>query len=470
MLSCFGPEQRTLLYPKTSGVAEFREVLTGYIDRPTAEAHRPRIAPMGERPYDIVYRALKLPYWFGSHGALKHEIAVVVAEAARPRGLVTDISTRWEDTIYSGWLDFLGSGRTVIGVESGSSVLDRRGEIKAQIAAMDAERPGASFGEVDGRLPPGWDAYEFFAISPRHLEAVITKTCQVLIEGNYSGVLEADRHFIPLRRDFSNLPEVLDRIADHEALAAIAERAYEEVYLPGAHDLEQFANGLRALIPKRSSVVLPRAPVQRADTLAGDIRDAAGRASGRLASTAVRSARRARTNGVVRPTLRHTHASSMLPIAARGISKVPVAGTALRQACISALLMQAAIAPAPRRRLLMRYVADGAWRQVPPRALARDVFRIAVLDQLQAVSVDADGDSLVVKTHAGMTSPTAAQKGVYWDHSGAGEVVPITPHAPHLGSLRVGVGGVYRFDALSALQERYGELVREAIVPACADE
>ena len=40
-------------------------------------------------------------------------------------------------------------------------------------------------------MPRGWDSYAFFAISPRHLEAVITKTAQVLVEGRYSGVLGA---------------------------------------------------------------------------------------------------------------------------------------------------------------------------------------------------------------------------------------------------------------------------------------
>ncbi|MFL5926210.1 MAG: hypothetical protein ACJ77E_04680, partial [Gaiellaceae bacterium] len=336
VLSCFGAEQRALLYPKTSRVAEFREVLTGYIDRPTAEAHRPRILPMGERPYDIVYRALKLPYWFGSHGALKHEIGVAVAAAAQERGLATDISTRWEDTIFTAWLDFLGSGRTVIGVESGSSVLDRRGEIKAQIAALEAERPGAPFADVDARLPPGWDAYEFFAISPRHLEAVITKTCQVLIEGSYSGVLDAGRHFIPLRRDLSNLPEVLDRIADHDALEAMAQTAFEEIYLPGAYDLEQFAEGLRALIPKRSRVALPQGAVQQADTLAGEARDAAAQAAVRVAATTIGAARRARAAPRVRPRLRRVDASSIrLPVPAPRLPTIRLADTAVRRARIS---------------------------------------------------------------------------------------------------------------------------------------
>jgi len=460
VLSCFGPEYRELLYPKTRRIAEFREVLTGYIDRATAESCAPTILPLADRPYDIVYRALKLPYWFGSHGALKHEIAVVVEEQARSCGLATDISTRWEDTIFDGWFDFLGSGRTVIGVESGSSVLDRRGEIKAQITAIEAEHPGASFAEVDSRLPPGWDAYAFFAISPRHLEAVITKTCQILIEGRYSGALEPERHYIPLRRDFSNLPDVLDRLQDHAALARIAQTAYDEVYLPGAYDLERYADGIRALIPKRSSPSMPQHAVQVADDVAGKAREAASRAAVGLAVMTRRSARRIRASSLNRVAL-----------GAAPTTPVTFVQAATRRARISQMLVAAALARDERRRLLLRYVADGAWREIPPRALARDVLRIAVLDRLErtgarkgATSVDATETTLVVKTHSGTTG-FSGEDGVYWDHAGADSVVPIDATDPQLGSLAVGENGVYKFDALSALHDRYRELVRGAIVP-----
>jgi hypothetical protein len=60
-----------------------------------------------------VYRASKLPLWFGNYGKLEHQIAGIVAACADPHGLVYGILS-------------------------------------------------------------------FFAISPLHLEAVITKTCQLL--------------------------------------------------------------------------------------------------------------------------------------------------------------------------------------------------------------------------------------------------------------------------------------------------
>src|SRR6478672_10474362 len=217
--SCFGSDEWATLYPQLAGGAAFHQTLTGYIDEDAAAAVAARLVPHSQRPCDIVYRARNLPYWFGSHGQLKHLIAQAVRSRAGDLGLRADISTRPEDTVLgAGWLDFLMSGRAVIGAESGSSVLDARGEIQRRIGRLLAEQPGLSFEEVDAQMPDGWDSYAFFAISPRHLEAVITKTAQVLVEGRNSGVLEPGRHYIPLRRDLANLDEALERLGDVEAV------------------------------------------------------------------------------------------------------------------------------------------------------------------------------------------------------------------------------------------------------------
>jgi hypothetical protein len=245
--SNFDAARRAPLYPALSGRAEFREALTGYVEETAAGALRTRVRPLDERPYDVVYRATQLPYWFGSHGQLKHELGSAVAERAGAHGLSTDISTRPEDVILgSGWWDFLGSGRVVIGCESGSSVLDRRGELQAQIRRLLALEPELTFEEVSRRLPEGWDSWSFFAVSPRHLEAVLTKTAQVLVEGSYNGVLEPERHYIPLRRDLADLDEVLERIRDVPKLERLAEQAYEDIVLSGRYGYSAFAERLRA--------------------------------------------------------------------------------------------------------------------------------------------------------------------------------------------------------------------------------
>lgn len=234
---------RELLYPINARRARFYKVLTGYVDEPTARECAKHDRPLPQREHDLVYRACHLPFWFGRHGELKHRIAEVVRDRAGAMGLRCDISTRPEDTIQSDeWFRFLSSSRGTIGVESGSSVLDRRGEIQAAIRNLLADSPELSLRDLDAFLPAGWDDYRFFAISPRHFEAVLTGTCQLLVEGDYDGCLEADRHYIPLKRDFSNLGAALERLRDHRRVQEMTRRAYEDVYRSGRYGYDRFAS------------------------------------------------------------------------------------------------------------------------------------------------------------------------------------------------------------------------------------
>lgn len=249
VFSVFEGSKRDLLYSRLAGRATFHKCFTGYIDEVTAREVSQRLVPASGRRVDIVYRASHLPYWFGSQGQLKHRIGSVVLKRALERGVRTDISTRVEDTILGErWFNFLMSGRAVLGCESGSSVLDRRGEMQVRIHRMLAREPEMTFPEVSRQMPDGWDGYAFFALSPRHFEAVITKTCQVLIEGEYEGVFKQERHYIPLKRDFSNVDEVLDRLADCRLTEEIAETAYEEIYQSGKYGYSALAKDIEDVL------------------------------------------------------------------------------------------------------------------------------------------------------------------------------------------------------------------------------
>jgi hypothetical protein len=249
VFSNFDRPQRELLYPIMGRKAIFQECFTGYIDEEDAARMRARLLPTEARPKDLVYRAAHLPYWFGSQGQLKHGIAAAVAPRAAAVGLSCDISTRAEDAIVGQeWLDFLGSGRAVLGCESGSSVIDRRGEIKAGILALTRTFGDAPFGAVSARMPAGWDTHAFVAVSPRHFEAVITKTCQVLVEGHYNGIFEPFNHYIPLKRSLSNLDEVLNLVRDRQLVERVAARAYQDIYASRRYCYARFAEAIERAI------------------------------------------------------------------------------------------------------------------------------------------------------------------------------------------------------------------------------
>ena len=257
---------RDELYPKLSCKAAFYEVLTGYIDDTAAE--RVRLPAPDQRPYDVVYRARHLPFWLGSHSQLKHRVGEAVSARAAAHDLRCDISTRPQAVVLGGaWLDLLASGRMTIGAESGSSTLDKRGELGTTVAEWLEREPALTFEQVDARMPAGWDDYRFFAISPRHLEAVVTKTAQLLVEGRYSGVLDPERHYLPIRRDFSNLDEVLERARDQELMARLTERAYEEIYVSGRYSFRRLSEAIGEILTEHAgggAGYRPRLAVARA--------------------------------------------------------------------------------------------------------------------------------------------------------------------------------------------------------------
>jgi hypothetical protein len=409
--SCFGPDQWETLYPQLVQRAAFHQTLTGFIDEDAATALAGRIVPHAQRPWDIVYRAKKVPYWFGSHGQLKHRIGKVVQRRAGDLGLSTDISTRPEDTILgAGWLDFLMSGRAVIGCESGSSVLDERGEIQRRISQLLADQPSLTFEEVDAQMPSGWDSYAFFAISPRHLEAVITKTAQILVEGSYSGVLEAEQHYIPVRRDFSNLDEALERLRDVEAVELMTERAYRDVYLSGRNNQEVLARQL-------SSEAAPQT-----------------------------------TTGVAIPFALAKRRS--LPV------RTPIDGKPLRELLPHLVTLAEALV---RQREARRVFLSAARGQLstPVRDVAADLILLRVLGRVRAddawrLHVETTEEGLVIRTDPGPHDSREARldgalRTVSWNHSAVAQAVPVFPRHPRWGWIALGLYGRHEFTAVEEI-------------------
>jgi len=112
-----------------------------------------------------------------------------------------------------------------------------------------AQNPALTFDEFSAQMPPGWDGYEQLAITgPRHFDAVFTKTCQILVEGYYRGALQADKHYIPLKCDFSNLDEVLEKLKDVRYVEEVVERAYADIYLSGEYTYRKFVELIETAI------------------------------------------------------------------------------------------------------------------------------------------------------------------------------------------------------------------------------
>jgi hypothetical protein len=239
-------EHRSVFYPRAAAYAEIREGLTGFVDDADVELVDKVARPFAEREIDVGYRARKLPPQFGSFGLRKAAIGERFLRHMAGTQLRLDISLRPEDVLNGDeWLRFLGNSRFTLGCESGSSLLDPRGEIRRRVLNYMAEHPDAPFEEVEAKCFPGEDRrFIFCAISPRIFETTMARSCNILVPGRYLNVLRPHEHYIPLAEDLSNAEEVLDAMCDTHGVRDRIEACYATLISSGRYRYSTFKDEL----------------------------------------------------------------------------------------------------------------------------------------------------------------------------------------------------------------------------------
>jgi hypothetical protein len=216
-----------VLYPRSINGREFRTVLTGYVNPSQANRFKPK--QFKDRTIDLGQRVRYPGANLGKYGQEKARVAERLASLTKASGFVTDVSTDVNDS-KSGqsWIDFLCDTRFTVSMKGGASLNDPKGLLYLRTANFVARNPSASYEEIQENCLKGVNEdYVFSAISPRLFEAAQARTCQILVESDYLGVLEPWVHYIPLKSDFSNSSEVLDAMRDHEQAEQIADNCYE---------------------------------------------------------------------------------------------------------------------------------------------------------------------------------------------------------------------------------------------------
>src|SRR5690606_30961167 len=127
------------------------------------------------------------------------------------RGIPADIEIDEHKRLYGpSWHEFLGDCRATLGTESGANLFDWDGQLKEAVLAALMRDPDMTFESAYERfLRPHDNIVRMNQVSPRIFEAVALRTALVLFEGDYSGVVQPDEHYLPLKKDFSNVDEVL---------------------------------------------------------------------------------------------------------------------------------------------------------------------------------------------------------------------------------------------------------------------
>lgn len=143
-------------------------------------------------------------------------------------GLISDI--RFANLPRPLWSQYLRMTKAIVGAESGTYYLQRSGEAIRRSLNYQKENPDAPYEAVfryafaDAR-----DYINGKCISSRHFEPIGTRTCQILLEGEYNGILKPLEHYISVKKDHSNLDEALRLFADTSFRETMAARTHEYV-------------------------------------------------------------------------------------------------------------------------------------------------------------------------------------------------------------------------------------------------
>jgi hypothetical protein len=224
-----GPDIIDLVYdPKRLPNVRKETVLAGYVPQNLVALE---VKSFCDRPLDVGYRARKLPAWMGSHTLQKWQIAEQFCADAKGSDLSIDISFREEDRIYgSHWVEFVSNCRATLGTESGASLCDFTGDIQRNVEAHLLKYPETDFDTLRNLYFRDGDCQIMMnVISPRCFESAALRTLMILYEGDYSGVLVPWRHYVPLKRDHSNMDEVVRILRSPNEAQKIIDQAYVEV-------------------------------------------------------------------------------------------------------------------------------------------------------------------------------------------------------------------------------------------------
>jgi len=242
MLTCVAQDNHEYFYPpsKIPSLKATYTVLTGFVPDYLADLIPDFDSP---RRLDIVYRSRSVPFYLGDLGQEKVEIASKFKTIAAQYNWRVDISVREEDRIYGdAWIRFLQSSRFTLGTGSGASIIDLDGQFRKCNEDYIKLHPSATYADVRQACfsTANWCGPVIDTISPRAFEAAACGTIMILHEGNYGGILKKNVHYIEIKKDYSNLEDVIGKMNDLVFCQKLAQNAYNDLIKSGTYSYKNF--------------------------------------------------------------------------------------------------------------------------------------------------------------------------------------------------------------------------------------
>jgi len=242
VFTLYDPKYWDQVYRRHTKARQLVHTLTGYMSDDAIQLAQKYAQPAASRRIDIGYRARKLPFYMGRGAQEKWEIGHEFSSRQKALGLNLDISWREQDRIYGErWYKFLGSCKATLGVESGVSITDLDGTIYQRYQQLIAENPDISFEEMSAEVLADYEEkIPLRVISPRCFEAAAMRTCQIMFEGDYNGIMQPMVHYIPLKKDYSNFDAALQAFQNPRVREEIVDNAYQDLVASRRYSYQQF--------------------------------------------------------------------------------------------------------------------------------------------------------------------------------------------------------------------------------------
>jgi glycosyltransferase involved in cell wall biosynthesis len=247
VFTCIPNEHISRIYDNLNNTG-FIYNLTGYV--PEYNFHR---IPIKDRNCDVFYRGRELHYWYGDLGQDKMNIGKYMKKYCEKYKLITNIDWNGENCIYGDeWFKVLGNSKVTLATESGSTIFDLDNTILVESNTILKHFPVEN---VSFPKNPIYTYNEFITkinlkkneiknmgqISPKMFEAIMLGTVLVMYEGYYyPDILIPDVHYIVLKKDYSNINDVINKIKDDNFLQNMANRAYNDIIKSDLYSYKKF--------------------------------------------------------------------------------------------------------------------------------------------------------------------------------------------------------------------------------------
>jgi hypothetical protein len=241
------------IYPRSIKKGHtFEQALTGYINHPPKKKQ----LDFFKRAYEISYRAWATEPWLGKHSYKKYEIYKKFAKIQKPSW---NISTNQKDMLTGrSWDKLLQNSKFVIGTEQGASISDPKGILREQYLIYKVDNPNSDWIKSydDCNFAIYENSIDLRGLSPRIFEAMQNNAALILLEGDYNGVLKSNKHYIPLKKDYSNLDEIVSNL-DAETHKRIIE-SYIEIFNNKELWYSHLAGLINSKVEKKSNILRKR--------------------------------------------------------------------------------------------------------------------------------------------------------------------------------------------------------------------